>query len=102
MPLTRFGFIVKGPGYVPAQHEALLQSPQFSTTVIGVHDFEAALAAATKLVAQGIQLIELCGGFDATQAELLRQHIGLAVPVGVVSYAQADAQALDRLFASAP
>jgi Family of unknown function (DUF6506) len=99
MALTRFGFIVKGPGYLPAQHETLLKSPLFSTTVIGVHDFDAALVAAAQLVAQGIQLIELCGGFDAAQTETLRHHIAHAVPVGVVSYAAADAQVLDTLFA---
>lgn len=98
MPLLRFAFIVKGPGYSPGEHRAELTSPQFSTRVVGVGDLVSAISVARELIDQGVQLIELCGGFSEDKAAELRQHTGNKVPVGVVVYTPEQAQELSRLF----
>lgn len=98
MPLHRYAFIVKGPGYDPESHQAHLQSPRFSTQVIGVADLTMALAAVATLVAQGTQLIELCGGFTDAEADEIRRCAGSSVPVGLVSYTEAQAHRLAQLF----
>jgi hypothetical protein len=46
MPLSRFTFIVKAPGYAAHQHRAALTSDAFTTQVIGVPDLAAAIEAA--------------------------------------------------------
>jgi hypothetical protein len=98
MPLTRFAFIVKAPGYTASTHMATLDSAQFSTRVIGVGDLDDAMRASANLVGDGIQLIELCGGFTSADAQAIRTHIRSAVPVGVVRYSAAEEQALASLF----
>jgi hypothetical protein len=100
MPLSVFGFIVKGPGYKADAHNAQLSSGLFTTFVVGVADFAAAQLAAQALVTNGVQLIELCGGFTESEAAQMRQYIGPNVPIGVVVYSPAQATALANLFAS--
>jgi Family of unknown function (DUF6506) len=86
MSLARFGFIVKGPGYVLGQHSAKLESNTFHTSVICVSDMHGAFDAAKIMLKDGIQLIELCGGFREEEAAQVRFSIGEKVPVGVVVY----------------
>ncbi|MBI4236851.1 MAG: hypothetical protein HY696_00360 [Deltaproteobacteria bacterium] len=94
MALTRFAMIIKGPGYNPAVHRVSLTSPEFTTIVVCVSSFEQALPVANELLQQGVQLIELCGGFTPDQASTLRASIGQRVPVGVVRYSVAEQQHL--------
>ena len=99
MPLSRFTFIVKAPGYDAHQHRAALTSDAFTTQVIGVSDLAAAIEAARQQAEQGTQLIELCGGFTPQEAAELRRHLPPTVPVGVVAYDAQQQAGLERLFA---
>jgi hypothetical protein len=94
MALARFGFIVKGPGYVLEEHSAKLESSAFYTSVIGVSDLSGAFEAAKHMVKDGVQLIELCGGFCEQEAAMVRSSIGENVPVGLVVY---DSQSLAEI-----
>lgn len=98
MTLSRFAFIVKGPGYAPADHVVQLNSPLFRTQVVGVSNTQDALLAAHQLIAEGVQLIELCGGFTSSEAEQLRDQTQNRVPIGVVTYDAAQAAEIERLF----
>jgi uncharacterized membrane protein YjjB (DUF3815 family) len=98
MPLTRFAFIIKAPGYVAHQHTATLSSAQFNTQVVGVADMLSAIQAAQQLIQTGVQLIELCGGFSEQEAAQLRQAIDHQVPVGVVVYSAEQTAALAQIF----
>jgi hypothetical protein len=99
MPLNQFAMIIKGPGYDPAVHRASLNSPVFSTTVVCVSCFEEAASVALELRRQGIQLIELCGGFSPDQAAAIHRSVEMLIPVGVVRYTAAEQQHLAQLFA---
>ncbi len=98
VPLLRFAMIVKAPGYDPKDHNALLSSPAFTTRVVCVSSLEQARDAAAALVREGVQLIELCGGFAPEEADQLHAHIDHQVPVGVVRYAPEELEHLSVLF----
>jgi hypothetical protein len=98
MTLTQFAMIIKGPGYDPVTSRATINSPFFSTTVVCVSSFEEAIFVANDLVREGVQLIELCGGFTPDQADSLQASIGKHVPVGVVRYSSKEQQHLASLF----
>jgi hypothetical protein len=98
MPLTDFAFVIKAPGYSPAAHSAKLESALFSSRVVGVSDVSAAFAVLTQMVNDGVQLVELCGGFSAQEAERLREHIGEAIPIGLVTYTPEQEARLATLF----
>jgi Family of unknown function (DUF6506) len=96
MALTRFGFIVTGAGLNPATHRSEMNSPAFTMIAVGVEKAEQGVAVAKQLVADGVQLIELCGGFGPLWTGKIIAAIGSAVPVGSVAYGP---EAIDQMHA---
>jgi NADH/NAD ratio-sensing transcriptional regulator Rex len=99
MPLSRFTFIVKAPGYSPEVHRTALTSEHFATVIIGVANLSSALLVVEEQARSGTQLIELCGGFTEEEAIQIRLHVPPTLPVGVVSYTAEQSVELARLFA---
>ena len=95
MALTKFGFIVTGDNFV--QHQG---TDKFSMKVVGVSSPSEGIAVAQEMVAEGIQLIELCGGFSPVWAGKIIEAIDYKVPVGVVAYGPESIDAMFHLFAS--
>ena len=94
MALTKFGFIVTGDRFVQLQGTAT-----FSMKVVGVRQPQEGIAVAKEMVAEGIQLIELCGGFGPVWTGKIIEAIGAAVPVGSVGYGPESIDGMQRLFA---
>ena len=85
MALTDFAFIVFGPDYNPDTHTEILQSEALKTRVVGVNSLEMAETMAKELVADGVQLIELCGWFGPKGAARILEAVGDQVAVGFVT-----------------
>ena len=100
MSLTNFGFIVTGAGYDPAEHRAELAWGQMKTTIVGVSSPEQGVAVAQQLVADGVQLIELCGGFGPRWTARVIDAIEQRVPVGSVAYGPESIDQMHELFAN--
>lgn len=94
MALTKFGFIVTGDAFV--QHQG---TDKFAMKVVGVREAKDGVEAAKQMVAEGIQLIELCGGFSPVWAGRIIEAIEYAIPVGVVAYGPESIDSMYRLFA---
>lgn len=92
MELKRYGFILKGPGYDPEEHRAVLDSGSFRTQVVAVSSTEQACAAARILFDQGIQILELCGGFDQEAASRVVEALEGRIPVGRVVFDPVEAR----------
>ena len=95
--LTKFGFIVKGPGYQHDVHRAVLDSGRFATWVVGVSNVGDATTVVAELAGGGVQLIELCGGFTQEDRDFLQR--GSDVPIGRVTYDPVEEARLSELFA---
>ena len=93
MALERFGFIVTGDNFEQWQGTDKFRK------VVGVSHPEQGIAAAKQMIADGIQLIELCGGFSPVWAGKIIEAIDYAVPVGVVAYGPESIDSMYRLFA---
>jgi len=85
MALTDFAFIVFGPDYTADTHTETLQSEALKTRVVGVNSLEMAEMTAKELVADGVQLIELCGWFGPKGAACIIEAVGDQVAVGFVT-----------------
>ncbi len=96
MALTNFGFIVQGDGLDPETDVQVMETSSFRMTTIGVAHVEQGNDAARRLVADGAQLIELCGGFGPIWTAKVIEAIDDAVPVGAVAYGP---EAIDRIHA---
>lgn len=101
MSLERFGFIVTGAGMDPARHRGEISSEQFTSITVGVSRPEQALEVARQLVADGVQLIELCGGFGPVWTARVIEAVDGAVPVGSVGYGPESVSGMYRLFPDA-
>lgn len=94
MGLKRFGFIVTGDEFVQSQG-----TDKFFMKVVGVSKPDDGIEAAKTMVSEGIQLIELCGGFSPVWAGKIIEAIEYKVPVGVVSYGPESINGMFALFA---
>jgi len=93
MALSKFGFIVTGDSF-----EQYQGTDNFKMKVVGVSHPEQGVVEAKKMVAEGIQLIELCGGFSPVWAGKIIEAIDYAVPVGVVAYGPESIDSMYKLF----
>lgn len=65
---------------------------------VGVPSVEGAADAARDLLASGVELIELCGAFEAEGLAAVKAAVEGKVPAGAVFYGGDAAQGLHRLF----
>lgn len=86
MAQAKYAFIIKAPGYAMPAQGATLESPEFHTQIVGVSAQAEALAAVDRLVAEGTEIIELCGAFSLEDTSEIQVRAGEKVSVGVVTY----------------
>lgn len=94
MALTKFWFIVTVDDFVQYQG-----TERFSMKVVGVSEPSQGTAVAKEMVAEGIQLIALCGGFGPVWSGKIIEAIEHAVPVGSVGYGAESIDGMYYLFA---
>lgn len=88
MKLKKFAYLYLGPGLDPSVHRSEIKTADYTLQVIGF-DFnhkEETVTIAQQLVANGTQLIELCGGFGPLWVTKISTAINNQVPVGSVMY----------------
>lgn len=98
MALSKFGFIVVGS---QLQARQIMESPSFVMITLGIGAVEQGPAAAVQLVAEGVQLIELCGGFGPLWTARVIEATAGRVPVGAVGYGPEALVGLSTIFGNA-
>ncbi|WP_062264427.1 DUF6506 family protein [Endozoicomonas arenosclerae] len=88
MRFNSFAFIFLSPGFSPLENTVSTGKGgcQFKAVGIDMDHKEEVLAVAEGLVAEGFQMIELCGGFGPEWAYKVAEHLEGKVPVGAVYY----------------
>lgn len=79
-------FIFLAPQADPMQHQAEIQTPQVTLLVRGVQNYREAVKLAQQLVAEGVQALELCGGFGNSGAARIAEAVEHKIPVGTVRF----------------
>lgn len=88
MKFNNFIYIFLGPDLDPQQHRSVIKTNKLTYTTVGI-DFqhkEQVIAVAKEAIAQGAQMIELCGGFGPLWVAKVTEAIQGQVPVGSVAY----------------
>src|SRR4051794_35550532 len=98
MSLERFGFIVTGAGLNPEKDRTHISSDRFTSVMVGVEKPAQAIPVAQQMVADGIQLIELCGGFGPIWTAKVIEAIDGVIPVGSVGYGPESISGMAQLF----
>lgn len=88
MALKYFAYIYLAPGFDPASNISESQSSacRFKAVGLDFKDKARVVEVASQLVKEGVQLIELCGGFGPLWIAKVTEAINGAVPVGSVAY----------------
>lgn len=88
MALKYWAYIFLSPGFDPEQHTVLMESPHCRFKAIGINmsEKEKVIEIAKKLVGEGVQMIELCGGFGPIWIAKITEAIHGAIPIGSVAY----------------
>lgn len=88
MGLQKWAYVFLSSGFKPEQHSLCLSSGECEVRIVGIDmtEKERVLRIARDLVAEGVQIIELCGGFGPIWIARVTEAIDGAVPVGSVAY----------------
>ena len=98
MALNKFGFIFTGEGLDPCSDRAVIEKGQFSAIIIGMSNPDGVEKIAQELVQDGVQLIELCGGFGPLWTSRVINAIKNRIPVGSVGYGPESINMMAELF----
>lgn len=98
MALSKFGFIVTGGGFERAGRRVVLSSDVFEMIAVGVPGPADGVAVARQLASEGVQLLELCGGFGPVWTARVIEAVGPGVPVGSVGYGPESIDPMYALF----
>jgi hypothetical protein len=82
-----WAYIYEHPGADPLTDRFILDRGDQRTLLVPVAGAARAAAVAVELVAEGVQLIELCGGFPLAAAARVSEAVRGRVPVGHVTFA---------------
>jgi hypothetical protein len=98
MALTRWAFLYTVPGADPAGTRTVVETGAETTVFVGMPQASDGVEIARALVDEGVQLIELCGGFGPVWTGRIIEATGGAVPVGSVGYGPESVDAVHTLF----
>lgn len=82
-----WAYIFEQPGADPVADRIELETEGQRTALVPVGDVGQAVEVARRLVGEGVQLLELCGGFGAIDVARVVASVEGRVPVGSVAFA---------------
>lgn len=88
MALRYWAYIFLSPGFDANQHVSTMESNSccFKAVGVDISKKEQVIDVAKQLVAEGVQMIELCGGFGPHWIAKISEAIHDAIPIGGVFY----------------
>lgn len=85
--ILKAAFIFVAPGADPARHRQWMETPALHLLTIGVRDYVQAVAVCKEIAQnEGVQAIELCGGFGNRGTALIAEAVGSGIAVGTVRF----------------
>ena len=88
--INKYGFIVKAANYDYKKDRTVLETELFQTQVVGVSTDDEAVIVAKCLIQDGVQVIELCGGFGKESAYKVISEVNSNVPIGFVTFTETE------------
>lgn len=79
-------YMFVNPTVDSTKHRATIDTPTSQILVVGVSSADEGARIAEQLVGEGVELIELCGGFGYDGAKTIHDRVGNKVPVGLVMH----------------
>ncbi len=88
MAVRNWAYIFISPGFDSSKNRMVMESPECRFTAVGLNPtkMEQVLPVAKQLAQEGVQFIELCGGFGPTWVTKVSEALGSNIPVGSSMY----------------
>ena len=88
MKFNNYAFIYLCPGFSPENNTSVSKNDQATFTAVGLDfaDKAKVIDVAKQLIADGVQMIELCGGFGPTWIVKIQEAIDYTIPIGGAFY----------------
>lgn len=99
MASHRWAFIYEAPGTDPVRDRVIIDRAGIRNVLVPVPEASMAAKVAVELVEEGIQFIELCGGFGPVGAAKVIEAVGGRVAVGAVTFGAESVGKLAAIFA---
>ena len=84
--VLKAAFIFLAPEVDPDKDRQIMVTSQVELTVVATNNYKEAEAVAIKLVDEGIEAIELCGGFGNRGTARIAEAVAGKAAVGVVRF----------------
>ena len=84
--VLKAAFMFVAPGADPKTHRSVIKTPEVELTTIGVSNYLSAEKTTKELIAEGVEAIELCGGFGIDGTAKVKRAAGGKADVGVVRF----------------
>lgn len=98
MRFITLAYLVIGNGYDPQTSRVCIERPGSKVWMIGVNDMEQAKQVARQLVAEGVDALEVCGGFGEARVRELIEAIDGAIPIGHVTTLPSEKAKMQAVF----
>ena len=85
--MISWAFIFEAPETNPQVDRMVIERGGMRTTIVGVPEPSVLPQVAAQLVAEGVQLIELCGAIEPIWVGKIAEVTGGTIPLGTVGYA---------------
>ena len=82
----KFAFMFLSPDGDPDKHKASVLTPSVEAYIVSAKNYEEAIKVAKKLVEEGIEAIELCGGFGHKGVVKIVDAVEGKIPVGAIRF----------------
>lgn len=88
MKFNHYAYLFLGPKLDPKQHRSTIKTNDMTFTTVGMafEDKDKVIDVAKEMVANGAQMIELCGGFGPLWVTKVHDALQGRIPVGGVFY----------------
>lgn len=92
----KWAYIYEHPGTDPVRDRTVVERDGVTSLMVPVPDAGVAPGVAQHLVAEGVRLVELCGGFASEAVVAVTQAVGDQVAVGHVTFSMESLAAAAR------
>ncbi len=100
MGLTHWAFLYTAAGTEPAGTRTEVATESSTTILVGMPQASDGVEIARGLADEGVQLIELCGGFGPVWTARIIEATDGRVPIGAVGYGPEAVEAVQAIFAA--
>ena len=84
--MNKAAFIFLAPETDPSVNRGTVRTPTLDLDAIAVPSYEEAARVARDLVSQGIDIIELCGGFGIRGMYVVKEAVGDKARIGAIRF----------------